>query len=161
MRFTDLPHLTRRFFASLGARWPTPLDQSWVAERLDTAAAARFFAQDPIDQIHAVAVAHRVVAAAPGRDDLVRAALLHDVGKGESRLGVTGRTVASVLALLRLPAPGRMRRYLDHAALGANTLRELDADPLTVAFARWHHESQAPQGVTVSDWETLRRADDE
>jgi putative nucleotidyltransferase with HDIG domain len=161
MRFADLPHLARRLRGAVGARWPSAADQRWVAEQLDAAGSARFFAQDRLDQAHATAVARRVAAAAPQRHDLIRAALLHDIGKADSRLRVPGRIAASLCAMFRLPVTRRMRRYLDHGAIGAEALERSDADPMAVLFARHHHESAAPAGVPAADWEILRRADDE
>jgi hypothetical protein len=156
-----LPHLVRRFFGSFAARRPSPAQQQWVADRLDGAAARLFFAQDALDQAHAVVTARRVARAAPGRDDLVRAALLHDVGKTISGLGVMGRSIASLLAIAHLPAPSRMRQYLDHGRIGAEVLGGVGESALTVAFARSHHDPGAPAGIASADWETLRSADAE
>jgi predicted HD phosphohydrolase len=66
---------------SLTARRPDPGEQVFIASALRGAAALLFAAQSPMDQAHALRAARSVAAAAPGRTDLVRAALLHDVGK--------------------------------------------------------------------------------
>lgn len=161
MNLRHLPHLARRFFGSLAARRPSPAEQHWVAGRIGGEVARLFFAQDALDQAHAVAAARRVERAAPGRDDLVRAALLHDVGKAAAGLGVIGRTVASLLAIAHLPAPGRMRQYLDHGRIGAELLSGVGESALTVAFARSHHDRSAPPGIAAADWETLYRSDGE
>jgi len=161
MNLRDLPHLGRRFFRSLRVRRPGPAAQQWVATHLHGEAARLFFAQSAMDQAHAVDIAHRVERAAPGRGDLVRAALLHDVGKNSSRLGVAGRTAASLLAITHLPTSGRMRDYLEHGRLGATALGALGETPLTVAFARSPHDPRAPAGIGPEDWETLHSADAE
>ena len=161
MRLGDLPHLTRRFFGSWRAGWPTPQQQRFVTTVLDGPAAQLFFAQAAMDQTHAVAVASAVSAAAPGRSDLVRAALLHDVGKTTSGLGVIGRSLASVLAILRLPTPGRLGGYLKHGPRGADLLAASGESGIVVAFARHHRSSQPPSGVSATDWAVLRRADHE
>lgn len=120
-----------------------------------------FFDQQAIDQHHALSVARRAAEAAPNRPDLVLAALLHDIGKRHSSLGISARVAASLLTITRLPVIGRWRLYLDHGRLGADDLTAAGAPPLAVAFARDHHRGEAPAGVDPADWATLRRADGE
>jgi putative nucleotidyltransferase with HDIG domain len=91
----------------------------------------------------------------------VRAALLHDVGKRHTDIGVVGRVAASLLRLARLPARGQMATYLDHAALGARDLEAVGAEDLVIAFAAHHHEATTPTGVDPAVWAALRRADGE
>ncbi len=159
MTIADLPHLARRFFRSIGARGLSPTEQRRVAATLEDAAARLYFAQAPMDQAHGLTVAETVSAAAPGRRDLFRAALLHDVGKSASGLRVSGRTVASLLAIARLPVSSRMRRYLDHGPIGAAMLDAVGESDIVVAFARDHRSHLPPRGVAPDDWATLRRAD--
>ena len=153
-------HLVRRFFGSLRARRPTPGDQVLVASLVTPEEARLFWAQPVADQAHGVAAARRVAALAPDRDDLVRAALLHDVGKRHARLGVIGRSVASLLAILRLPRTRRHAAYLSHGDLGAADLAAAGSDPVTVAFARDHHRAR-PDDVAPDDWKVLVAADTE
>jgi len=153
-------HLARRFFSTLRSRRPGPDDQLFVAGLVSPAEARLFWAQAPSDQAHGVSSARAVLALRPGRDDLARAALLHDVGKRHARLGVIGRSLASGLALLRLPVRGRFARYLDHGALGADDLEAIGSDALTVAFAR-HHHGPPPEGADEGAWEALAAADEE
>jgi len=153
-------HLVRRFFGSLATRWPPPTDQLWVASLLSHDLARLFWAQPVADLAHGVAAARRVAAGTLERDDLVRAALLHDIGKRHSRLGVVGRSLASIMAILRLPVRGRCAAYLGHGDLGGADLEAAGTEPLTVAFARHHHGSR-PQGIVQHDWDLLVRADDE
>lgn len=161
MSLRQLPHLIRRFWGSIRAQRPGPQAQAQVAAELGAQASTLFFAQPAMDQAHAFRVARRVAGAAANRADLVRAALLHDVGKTAARLGIVGRSIASLLAMLHLPAPERMRRYLDHGPAGATLLVAVGESGIVVAFARQHHESQAPPGVDPADWATLRIADHE
>jgi hypothetical protein len=154
-----LGHLVRRFFEVLSARRPRPDDQARVAGLLSPAEAALFWDQAPADQAHAVACLARVERARPGRTDLARAALLHDVGKRHAGLGVAGRIVASLCALLGVPAQGRLRTYLSHGALGARDLTEAGSDSLVIAFAAGHH-GPTPDGVDPGDWAVLIDADE-
>ena len=153
-------HLVRRFFGSLGTTRPSPADQLWVASLLSHDLARLFWAQPVADQAHGLSAAQRVAAASPGRDDLVRAALLHDVGKRHARLGVVGRSFASTMAILRMPIRGRYAAYLEHGEAGAAELEAAGADPMTVMFAR-HHHGVPPESVAKADWDLLVRADDE
>ncbi|MBI5158022.1 MAG: hypothetical protein HZA58_08440 [Acidimicrobiia bacterium] len=161
MRFRSLPHLVRRFFGSLRARRPRPRDQIDIAAILHGEAARLFAAQRPMDQHHALRTARQVEIAAPHRPDLVRAALLHDVGKAHSDLGVVGRSLASLCALARIPTRGRFAAYLDHGRLGAADLAAAGESGIEVAFAAHHHVTESPAAIDPSDWALLRTADGE
>lgn len=160
MRVRDLPHLVRRFFRSTAARWPSPEEQIFVGHQLTDRAAVLFFAQQPMDQAHAIRVARRVATRTPERRDLIRAALLHDIGKAATRLGVLRRSVASLLAIVHLPRPRAMQQYLDHGTIGADLLTGIEADPVVIAFAAHHHQG-VPAGVDPGDWAILCDADHE
>jgi putative nucleotidyltransferase with HDIG domain len=151
-------HLARRFFGTLSARSLTPAEQARVAGIVRPEEAALFWSMGAADQRHCLTSADAVASALPHRRDLVRAALLHDVGKRHSRLGVAGRVIASLLDLLRIPAPGRLGSYLAHGPLGAAELAEAGAEPIVVAFAADHHRSRPPE-VDPADWEVLLRSD--
>ena len=78
--------------------------------------------------------------------------------KRHSGLGVFGRSCASGLFLLRLPARGRLRTYLDHGAIGARELEAAGAEPLVVAYAA-HHQRKRPDEVPGDVWSVLVEAD--
>jgi putative nucleotidyltransferase with HDIG domain len=151
-------HLVRRFFGSLSSRYPSPEDQEMVAGALTPEEADTFWRQATPDLAHAIAVARHVMAARPGRTDLARAALLHDIGKIKAGLGTVGRSVASILHILRLPLPRRMRLYADHAAIGARMLEDLVVEQAAIDFAR-HHRDGPPDGFDPDDWAALSDAD--
>jgi hypothetical protein len=155
---THLGHLAARFVRSLGARRPSPVDQEFVRDHLAPEFAAIYWQQPVPDLDHTLRGARWIVSTAPGRPDLVRAFLLHDVGKRRARLGTFGRSVATALDMVRLPVGERGRAYLDHARIGADELESSGADPLVVAFAR-HHHHPAPAGVDLEDWALLATAD--
>lgn len=153
-------HLMRRFFESVRARRPSPPDQAMVGEALRSEEARLFWAQPIIDQAHGVDTARILVDHRPGRPHLVKAALLHDVGKRHSSLGVIGRSMASTLTLLHLPVKGRYARYLAHAELGARDLEQAGCSAEVVAFAR-HHHGDRPPGFDEADWSALVAADND
>lgn len=160
MRFSDLPHLLRRFFGSLRARPATPVEQLEVADLLSAGEAAVFWAQPRPDVRHALDSLGRLRGQGPVSPQMERAVLLHDVGKRHSGLGTIGRSIASGLQMLHLPRTTRMQRYLDHGELGADELEALGAGALEIAFAR-HHHGTAPQGFDATDWEHMTLADHE
>jgi hypothetical protein len=151
-------HLAARLFEVAGARELSPREQAETAGLLRLEESVCFWAQPAADQRHGLASARYVLRAAPGRRDLARAALLHDVGKRHARLGPLGRSLASALAKLGLPAGRRGRLYLEHPALGAWDLQQAGAELLVVAFAGRHHQ-QPPPDVDRGDWELLRTSD--
>jgi len=155
---THLLHLARRFLGVIRSRPLRPLEQAQAAALLLPGERSLFWRQSPADQRHAHDCARRVTALAPGRRDLARAALLHDVGKGAVPLPVPGRVLAGVLPLLHLPTPGRLGAYVAHGPRGADALQAAGAETLVVAYARHHHGSR-PAAVPPGDWDLLTRAD--
>ena len=155
-----LLHLSRRFFESLTARSLEPAEQDRVAAWLRPDEADLFWQQQRIDRRHAYQGAAFVARVAPERVDLIRAALLHDVGKVHSSLGIPARVIASALSMTGIRPGGRFRAYLDHGKLGAADLAAHSAEPIVVAFAAGHH-GPCPAGVDPDDWALLRQADGE
>ncbi len=164
-------HLATRFFRSLRPGRLSREDAAWVAGHLLPAEWELWSSMSDADQQHALGVARRVAATLGtqvGRPVLA-AALLHDVGKTASGLGTVGRTVATLVGLVR---PSRVRAwrssigirqrialYLCHPELGAGQLERVRSDPLTVAWAREHH---LPRSAWSLPWEVgnaLRAAD--
>lgn len=117
-----------------------------------------YWEQSVADQRHGLEMARMIAAVRPDRRDLIRAGLLHDVGKRQSNLGVIARSLASVFAKLRIPVRGSWRRYLDHGPLGAEELAILGSGALVVEFAR-HHHGRRPGTIPADEWELLQSAD--
>ena len=90
--------------------------------------------------------------------EVMRAALLHDVGKRHARLGAIGRSIASILIILGLPMMQRMNQYRDHGRIGADELEAIDAPEVAVEFARAHH-GERPQSIDQATWSALQDAD--
>src|SRR5690348_13094971 len=104
------------------------------------------------DRRESVRVARQVQAELGDDPRLLAAALLHDVGKTDARLGPVGRALATVAGGIagRDIAPAWQQRggvarrfalYLRHDEVGAGILRMADARPEAVAWAAAHHHS--------------------
>jgi len=153
-----LRHLSVRFFDVLRSRPLSPTEQQRVSSLLRPAEAPLFWAQPVADQRHGLASADHLAEQLPGRSDLQRAALLHDVAKRHARLGVMGRTFASLSEILRMRVGGRVHVYLDHGPIGAEELAAAGAEEIVVEFTRAHHGAR-PESIHEDDWSALIAAD--
>lgn len=147
-------HLVTRFFDFLRARPLSPAEQDEVASILSPRLRRLFYRQCAQDQRHALEVAMRV----SDHPELLEAALLHDIGKSELRLGAVGRSCATLWGMTSLPVSGRWRTYLAHASVGADLLEQHGAGSDAVAFTR-HHPGPPPDGFDPHAWAILERAD--
>lgn len=150
-------HLALRFADVVTSKALSPSERSaaegWLVSDTERRA---FFDQPVADQRHGYGSALVVKAERPDRPDLVRAALLHDVGKRHADLGAIGRVLASVAIRLRLPLTPRWTAYRDHGELAAAEL--VGAEPIVTDFAR-HHHGRRPPTIDAEDWAALIRAD--
>lgn len=151
-------HLIRRFFDVLTARPLNSSEREAVAGWLGLDAAGLFFAQDSADQRHTYHAALTVIAAGVRDREVLAAALLHDVGKRHARLGVVGRSLASILIGLGLPLTERMTGYRDHGMVGARELGAIGAPSLAIDFAL-HHQGERPVTIEPRTWDLLIAAD--
>ena len=88
-----LKHLLARFFGSLSRATPTVADLAEVAAILLNVENELWQKLPPMDQRHSIAVMRRFLERRPGATQPeLRAALLHDIGKIQSNLGVVGRS---------------------------------------------------------------------
>lgn len=149
----------------------------WAVSQLRPEERPLFSAMSPADQAHSVRVARLVDA---GRSDLdepsddpwiLRAALLHDVGKSCVPLGRAGRALGTVCAwvgvgpLLRsravpLSRLGRVAEYTRYPELGAALLRGAGSDRRVVAWAEEHHRPPSAWSVPADAGRLLASADD-
>lgn len=154
-----LRHLVGRFFGALRPGGPDEADTAWVAGILSPDAFELWSRQPGHDRRHTVGVARDVErrlagTAAAGDPRWLAAALLHDVGKADSRLGVPGRVVATVTGAVagRDFAPvwseggGFTRRvglYLRHSEIGATNIRLAGGPEEAAQWAAVHHDPEA------------------
>jgi hypothetical protein len=146
---TRAAHLGRRFLASLRPRPLRADDLAFVRGALLPEEFACWEQLGPADRAESVATGRALAAAideAGQASDTrwVAAALLHDVGKADSTLGVIGRSLATATAAVagtrRARAfPGAFGRYVNHDELGAQRLLAAGARPEAVSWAAAHH----------------------
>jgi len=145
-------HLARRFFTSLSKKPPATKDIAWVNEKLLANEFKLWNRLKPHDQRHSIEVALRFTDVHPAftRDE-VAAALLHDIGKVESALGVMGRVMATVVG----PRGTKFREYHNHELIGLNLCREAGSTAETRRLLDW----STPESRNDSIVNLLRQAD--
>lgn len=177
----DLRERVPRFFSSLRPGPPKAVDVEWALGHLSEREQRLFRLMSNPDQRHAVRVARRVEAAlaespladAGGSSDRVAlaAALLHDVGKNEARLGTYGRTIATVsgvvggldLAEIWQERSGFTRKvglYLRYGIIGAEMLQLAGSDPVVIAWSIEHHLPEEDWSIPVELGRILAAADE-
>jgi hypothetical protein len=167
-------HLIRRFVGSLWPFGPRPADAAWAAGTLNGEELKLWRRMSRADRRHAVGVARRVERAlgAEAETPVLAAALLHDVGKVAAGLGTIGRVLATMVGLGggRAMAPewskagGITRRvglYLRHDEVGADMLALAGSHPLTVTWARQHHQRREDWALPAAIGAALKAADDD
>jgi len=167
-------HLVRRFFATLWPAGPRRSDDAWARSQLLPEEERLWSRMSGPDRRHAVQVAHRVEhrLGDEATRPVIAAALLHDVGKIDARLGTYGRVVATVSGMAagretahtwseRKGFTRRVGLYLRHAELGGDVLEIAGSDPLTVAWARGHHLPPEQWTVPAEIGAALKAADDD
>ena len=91
-----------------------------------------------MDQRHSIAVLRRFLSLRPSatRPEM-RAALLHDIGKLQSNLGVLGRVVATLIG----PRGERFTAYHDHERIGSEMLQNINSDLVTIRLVAGSDQS--------------------
>jgi hypothetical protein len=170
-------HLVSRFFGSLHPRALDAGTIAWVEGTLDPGELRVWEGLGRADRAESVAVARALVASLPGTADStwIAAALAHDVGKQVSAYGPIGRSVVTVVTVVRGDAAvrgwaggtgrvrSRMGRYAAHDAVGAGLLGAVGARPEVVAWAEAHHRPDrwGTTGIPPQVCRALARADGE
>jgi hypothetical protein len=145
---------------SLSRRPPSPADERWAHAQLLAGERVVWDAMNVVDRRHALVVARRMGSAlgAGATRPAMAAALLHDCGKTDAKLGTAGRVVVTLWGKGRgeraRHGDGRAARYLDHEQRGAQQLEGVGSDPLTVALVA------GSDGAPAALRDALARADD-
>jgi hypothetical protein len=158
MEHSSWPHLAARLLDVVTARPLTRAEELEVREWLRPAESAVFFEQSVADQRHGLSCGRFVASHRSNRRDLIKSALLHDLGKRHARLGPIGRTLVTAWSKLGGRTRGRAALYLHHGEAGARELEAVGAEGLVIDFARHHHDKRPPS-ILEADWELLQAAD--
>lgn len=144
-----LPHLVRRFFGVLSAR-VDPAELAILERYLCPAERALFLSMRVADQRHSLDLCRRLVNDGHVDPDLLRAALLHDVGKAFGELPLPYRVTFALCRLLSpdfaswLAAPERPAWcrpfYLaaHHAVIGARAAERAGSNARVVCLIGGH-----------------------
>ena len=165
-------HLAGRFFSSLLPLPVSAADREWVASVLQEGEFHLWSQLSLADRRESVAVARRTVSALAdteyaGDERWLAAALLHDVGKLDSRFGPVRRALATTASGVFGPRvvegwvdkSGFVRRcalYLFHDQLGADRVKIAGGRKEAVLWAEAHHrpaiwdETGIPEVVIVA-----------
>jgi len=112
-----------------------------------------------VDQRHCLDVFHTLLRQGYTDHDLLQAALLHDVGKGEVRLRLWHRILSALLEdlcpllleKLALNQPDSWRYafyvYKHHAELSAELAKQAACSPKVVELIRLHHTPSGDEQV--------------
>jgi hypothetical protein len=112
-------HLVKRTIRSVSQKLPSQEEIELVQQVLRASEFALWSAMQPRDKRHSIEVLHRFDCLAPAATTSERAsALLHDVGKNISQLGLVMRVVATIVG----PRGKRFSLYHQHEELGAELL---------------------------------------
>jgi hypothetical protein len=153
-----LRHLSGRFVRALWPGPPRAADVAWVESVLTPAGFVQFRRQPNHDQRRAIAVARDVQDRLAGTEYAgdtrwLSAALLHDIGKLDARLGVYGRVVATVSGAVAgrdhaeawSTSSGFTRRvglYLRHTELGGDRIRIAGEPEEAALWSAVHHDPE-------------------
>lgn len=131
---------------------PDPADYEIARAHLPGPLFGLFAAQHPRDIVHSAGTARWLIERGYDDADLIIAALLHDIGKGEQRrsdrvayviAGHTGLARALGKSASRLELRRAIARSLEHSEAGALLMAEAGASERAVNLTRLHH---APSG---------------
>ena len=176
--FGRVAHLAFRFFMAVWPGGPPAAGESWALGMLLPGEQQLWRRMSGPDRRHGLAVARRALRAlegdgAPVPREVVAAALLHDVGKVEARLGTFARVGATLAAMVagreRLvkrgsgqPGGGLRRRvavYLTHDQIGGRLLRQAGSHELTAGWAEQHHSPEQAWTLDPRLGRALKAAD--
>lgn len=143
----QLIHLTLRVAVAFFPRF-APTDDAYAARWLSPAEYALYLQMDARDRAHGVMVAKALQARCPSASPLlVRAALLHDVGKSLRPYRPLERILVHLCRPPQLPASprltglaGALQQRLHHARYGAELIRAAGGHPRVAELVARHHQ---------------------
>ncbi|MEP7217065.1 MAG: HD domain-containing protein [Anaerolineaceae bacterium] len=127
---------------------PTSADFELAGRYLDGELLTLFRGQHPRDVVHSAATARWLIERGQADNDLIVAALLHDVAKGVQRradrvawvlAGYVGVETALANGRSRFEFRRAMARTAEHSAAGSRLLLRTGAAPAVAELTRLHH----------------------
>jgi HD superfamily phosphohydrolase YqeK len=101
-----------------------------------------------VDKRHSLVVLHRLNELFPTADrDAQAAALLHDIGKSQSQLGVLRRVVATIVG----PRTRRFSQYHRHEEIGIGLLEDACCSNATISLLKGVGDSQVIAALAAAD----------
>tara|TARA_B110000438_G_scaffold290351_1_gene325960 strand:+ start:138 stop:662 length:525 start_codon:yes stop_codon:yes gene_type:complete len=174
LNIKKLLHLGKRFFTSLFPRSLREDEIRWVQEQLNSEEFKLWLSFSKADKRHSFEVAHRVTLKLKDQETpYVAAALLHDIGKLSSCLGIFGRTIATLISpfltrnkitIWTLKTKGfrcQLANYLEHPKNGEKILKSIHSAPLTIAWVSEHHSADEKWSVPHEIGLLLSEADND
>lgn len=152
MNLSRIPYRLGQFWYALTAV-PALQDLEQARTILSPSELQLFAQMQPSEQAHALRVMNRLRQQGESEPHLLKAALLHDVGKIRSRLNPWQR---GLIVLVKAFAPGTARRWgasepagwraafavaAQHPTWGASLVEAAGGDPLTVSLVRCHQDT--------------------
>ena len=172
-------HLVRRFLGALWPGRPSANDDAWVRTFVNPTEYKIWARMANHDRRHSIGVARRVQLALADTEyanqpEWLEAALLHDVGKLDSRLGVFGRVGATLAGMAaghdmadawsaKQGITRRVGLYLRHGELGETRIRIAGGGEPAARWAGAHHDRDTwtATGIPAPVIEALHAADDD
>lgn len=174
MNLSRIPYRLGQFWYALTAA-PALQDLEQARVLLSPGELQLFTQMQPSEQAHALRVLTRLRQQGENAPHLLKAALLHDVGKIRYRLKPWQRGFS---VLVNKFAPNAARRWgesepagwraafvvaAQHPAWGASLVEAAGGDPLTVSLVRRHQERLGEPGSTLEEplLQALQAADEQ
>ena len=148
------------------------IDDSWAHSKLSPSEIELWVNMGSADRRHCISVAKNVEKILPNDQVVIKAALLHDIGKSKASSSALFRVFATVISffITKKLAQDWMNsrvlgsevgQYLCYPSVGAELLKLAGSDPFVCAWANEHHFEQ--QNWTVDRYlgRILEEADEQ
>ena len=141
-------HLCRRLLSSVFSRRLNGVELAQVQAILSEGEMGLWMKYQNIDQRHSIVVLHRLNVLMPtaGREAQA-AALLHDIGKSQSQLGVLLRVVATIVG----PRTRRFSQYHRHEETGIELLESIGSSDVMISLLKGVGDPQVIAALTAAD----------